>query len=173
MERACAVTAVSHYTAGILIRRYGIPADKIRVVHNGINPKPVETRVFDKRREARVLFLGRITSQKGPEYFVKAAEQVLRKCNNVKFVMAGWGDLAPDIVEMVASRRLGSKVLFTGFLRGGQVDLAYRMSDIYVMPSVSEPFGLAALEAVRQGLPVILSKTTGVREILRNGAMKV
>ncbi|MFH1370298.1 MAG: glycosyltransferase family 4 protein [Planctomycetota bacterium] len=173
MERACAVIAVSRYTANILVNHYAVPANKIHVVHNGINPKPADTRVFDKRRGARVLFLGRITSQKGPEYFVKAAEQVLRKCENVKFVMAGWGDLAPDIVEMVASRRLGSRILFTGFLRGGQVDLAYRMSDIYVMPSVSEPFGLTALEAVRQGLPVILSKTTGVGEILRNGALKV
>jgi glycosyltransferase involved in cell wall biosynthesis len=104
---------------------------------------------------------------------VKAAEQVLHKRENVKFVMAGWGDLAPDIVEMVAKRRLGSRVLFTGFLRGRQVDLAYRMSDIFVMPSVSEPFGLSALEAVQQGLPVIISKTTGVGEILRNGALKV
>lgn len=173
MEKASAVIAVSHYTAGILISRYGIPADKIHVVHNGINPKSVDRRAFSNGSTAKVLFLGRITSQKGPEYFVKAAEQVLRKNDNVKFIMAGWGDLAPDIVEMVAVKRLGSKILFTGFLRGGQVDLAYRMSDIFVMPSVSEPFGLSALDAVQQGLPVILSKTTGVGEILRNGALKV
>jgi glycosyltransferase involved in cell wall biosynthesis len=173
MKRASAVIAVSNYTAGIINRHYGIAADKIYVVHNGINYRPAERRAVNRRRGARVLFLGRITSQKGPEYFVKAAEQVLRKCKNVKFVMAGWGDLAPDMVEMVASRRLGSKILFTGFLRGNQVDLAYRMSDIYVMPSVSEPFGLTALEAVQQGLPVILSKTTGVGEILCDGALKV
>ncbi len=173
MERASAVIAVSNYTAEIITRRYGIPADKVHVVHNGINYKPSERKVVDRQRGARVLFLGRITSQKGPEYFVKAAEQVLRKYENVKFVMAGWGDLAPDMVEMVALRRLGSKILFTGFLRGGQVDTAYRMSDVYVMPSVSEPFGLTALEAVQQGLPVILSKTTGVGEILCDGALKV
>ncbi len=87
--------------------------------------------------------------------------------------MAGWGDLVPGIIEMVTAKKLGSKILFTGFLRGSQVDIAYRMSDIYVMPSVSEPFGLTALEAVQHGLPVIMSKTTGVGEILCQGALKV
>jgi glycosyltransferase involved in cell wall biosynthesis len=120
-----------------------------------------------------VLFLGRITYQKGPEFFVRAAEQALQKFSNVRFVMAGWGDLAPGIIEMVAARRLGTKIHFTGFLRGGQVDNAYRMSDLYVMPSVSEPFGLTALEAVQYRLPVILSKTTGVGEVLQDGALKI
>jgi glycosyltransferase involved in cell wall biosynthesis len=173
MERASAVIAVSNYTSGVLVSRYGIPADKIHVVHNGINPRPMANRSNGNHKGVRVLFLGRITSQKGPEFFVKAAEQVLRKYDNIKFIMAGWGDLAPDIVESVAARRLGTKILFTGFLRGGQVDNAYRSCDIYVMPSVSEPFGLTALEAVQQGLPVILSKTTGVGEILNRGALKV
>jgi glycosyltransferase involved in cell wall biosynthesis len=173
MERASAVIAVSHYTAGILAQSYAVPFDKIHVVHNGINPKPIEAKPHARRSEAIVLFLGRITSQKGPEYFVKAAELVLRKYDNVKFVMAGWGDLAQNIIEMVAARKLGSRIFFTGFLQGRQVELAYRMSDLYVMPSVSEPFGLSALEAVQQGLPVILSKTAGVGEVLCNGALKV
>jgi len=172
-EAASAVIAVSHYTAGILASRYGVPLNKIHVVHNGINPRPIEPRPSGRLRGPVVLFLGRITAQKGPEYFVRAAEQVLHKCDNVKFVMAGWGDLAPRIVEAVAARQLGSKIFFTGFLRGGQVDRAYRMSDLYVMPSVSEPFGLTVLEAVQHGLPVIISRNAGVGEILCNGALKV
>jgi glycosyltransferase involved in cell wall biosynthesis len=173
MQAASAVIAVSHYTAGILAGRYGVPFDKIRVVHNGINHRQITPRPYASRREATVLFMGRITYQKGPEFFVQAAEQVLRKYDNVRFVLAGWGDLAPGIIEMVAARRLGTKIHFTGFLRDGQVDNAYRMSDLYVMPSVSEPFGLTALEAVQYRLPVILSKTTGVGEVLRDGALKV
>ncbi len=172
MEAATAIIAVSNYTAGMLANYYGVPGNKIHVVHNGINPKTINHRP-NNHRETVILFLGRITSQKGPEFFIKAAEQVLEKHKNIKFIMAGWGDLAPDIIEMVAAKKLGSKILFSGFLRGEQVDKAYSMSDIYVMPSVSEPFGLTALEAVQQGLPVILSKTTGVGEILREGALKV
>jgi glycosyltransferase involved in cell wall biosynthesis len=173
MKAASAVIAVSNYTAGIVSRHYGVPLKKIHVVHNGINPKPIAARPSDRLSKAIVLFLGRITSQKGPEYFVKAAQQVLSKRNNVRFIMAGWGDLAPDIIKMVAYNGLGTRILFAGFLRGSQVDTAYRMSDLYVMPSVSEPFGLTALEAVQQDLPVIISRTTGVGEVLRKGAMKV
>jgi len=172
-EAASAVIAVSHYTAGILAGRYDVPLDKIHVVHNGINPGTIEVRTRRSRNGPVVLFLGRITSQKGPEYFVRAAEKVLHKYDNVRFVMAGWGDLAPNIIETVAARHLGSKILFTGFLHGSQVDHAYRMSDLYVMPSVSEPFGLTALEAVQHGLPVIMSRSTGVGEVLCNGALKV
>lgn len=173
MQAASAVIAVSHFTAGILANRYAVPFNKIRVVHNGINPRRVVQRPYTSRQAATVLFLGRITYQKGPEFFVKTAEQVLQKYKNARFVMAGWGDLAPGIIEMVAARRLGTKIHFTGFLRGDQVDNAYRMSDLYVMPSVSEPFGLTALEAVQYRLPVILSKTTGVGEILQSGALKI
>ncbi len=173
MEAASAIIAVSNYTAGIISRHYVVPLKKIHVVHNGISPKPIAARPFGNRSEAIVLFLGRITSQKGPEYFVRAAEQVLGEYDNVRFIMAGWGDLAPDIIKMVAARRLGTRVFFAGFLRGSQVDAAYRMSDLYVMPSVSEPFGLTALEAVQQDLPIIISRTTGVGEVLCRGALKV
>jgi glycosyltransferase involved in cell wall biosynthesis len=173
MQAASAVIAVSHFTAGIIAGRYAVPVNKIRVVHNGINPRCITPRPYTSRRQPTVLFMGRITYQKGPEFFVKAAEQVLQKQSNVRFVMAGWGDLAPGIIEMVAARRLGTKIHFTGFLRGDQVDNAYRMSDLYVMPSVSEPFGLTALEAVQYRLPIILSKTTGVGEVLQDGALKM
>ena len=166
--------AVSQYTSNILIERYAVPRHKIRIVHNGIMPKPPAPQQPAKKNGQRiVLFLGRITGQKGPYHFIDAAEKTLTRLKNVKFVVAGWGDLAPAIIEQVAARRLGSKILFTGFLRGGQVDRAYQTADIYVMPSVSEPFGLTAVEAVQQGVPVILSKTTGVGEILNRGAVKI
>jgi glycosyltransferase involved in cell wall biosynthesis len=171
MEAASLVIAVSQYTSDILVERYAVPRHKIRIVHNGIMPKPTARQQPARINGQRiVLFLGRITGQKGPYHFIDAAEKTLFRLKNVKFVVAGWGDLAPAIIEQVAARRLGSKILFTGFLRGGQVDRAYQAADVYVMPSVSEPFGLTAVEAVQQGVPVILSKTTGVGEILRRGA---
>jgi glycosyltransferase involved in cell wall biosynthesis len=174
MEAASLVIAVSQYTSDILVERYALPRHKIRIVHNGIMPKPTARQQPARINGQRiVLFLGRITGQKGPYHFIDAAEKTLFRLKNVKFVVAGWGDLAPAIIEQVAARRLGSKILFTGFLRGGQVDRAYQAADVYVMPSVSEPFGLTAVEAVQQGVPVILSKTTGVGEILRRGARKI
>lgn len=174
IEAASLVIAVSQYCADILVERYGLSRRKIRVVHNGIRPKPfVERKPRAANGQRIILFLGRITGQKGPFCFVNAAEKVLGRLDNVKFVMAGWGDLAPAVIEQVASKRLGSKILFTGFLRGEQVDRAYRASDVFVMPSVSEPFGLTAVEAIQHGLPVILSKTTGVGEILNRGAVKI
>jgi glycogen(starch) synthase len=174
MEGASLVIAVSQYTSNILVERYAVPRHKIRIVHNGIMPKPPARQQPAMTNGQRiVLFLGRITGQKGPYHFIDAAEKTLGRLRNVKFVVAGWGDLAPAIIEQVAARRLGSKILFTGFLRGGQVDRAYQAADVYVMPSVSEPFGLTAVEAVQQGVPVILSKTTGVGEILRRGAIKI
>lgn len=120
-----------------------------------------------------MLFLGRITGQKGPHHFIEAAEKVLQKLDNVKFLMVGWGDLAPYAIETVAAKNLGTKILFTGFLRGWQVERAFRSADVYVMPSVSEPFGLTAVEAIQQNIPVILSKTTGVGEILNKGVVKI
>jgi glycosyltransferase involved in cell wall biosynthesis len=174
MEAASLIIAVSEYTADIIVRHYGIPRNKITVIHNGINPKMCTgEKPASKNGEKIVLFLGRITGQKGPHHFVEAAEKVLKKLNQVKFVMVGWGDLAPSTIETVAAKKLGTKILFTGFLRGSQVDRAYQAADVYVMPSVSEPFGLTAMEAIQQNIPVILSKTTGVGEILNRGAIKV
>jgi glycogen(starch) synthase len=122
--------------------------------------------------EKIVLFLGRITMQKGPEYFLAAAKKVLEVMDNVKFVMAGSGDMIRRTIEMAASMGIGHKVLFTGFLRGGDVEKVFKMADLYVMPSVSEPFGIAPLEAMSHDVPVIISKQSGVSEVLTH-ALKV
>jgi glycogen synthase len=177
MERANKVIAVSFYTRSIIISRYGISGDKVEVVHNGVernnnnNDWPLaETGI--KKEEKIVLFLGRITMQKGPEYFLRAAQKVLEVMDDVKFVMAGSGDLMHSAVEMAAELGIGQKVLFTGFLCGEDVRKIYKMADLYVMPSVSEPFGIAPLEALNHDVPVIISKQSGVSEVLTH-ALKV
>ncbi|NLH40680.1 MAG: glycosyltransferase family 4 protein [Planctomycetes bacterium] len=174
MQRAHKVIAVSHFTRGVVISRYGIPGDKVEVIYNGVerngtwSVEPVTIR----REEKIVLFLGRITMQKGPEYFLQAAKKVLEVTDNVKFVMAGSGDLMYRSIELAAQLGIGHKVLFTGFLRGNDVRRIFRMADLYVMPSVSEPFGIAPLEALDNDVPVIISKQSGVSEVLRH-ALKV
>ena len=176
MERADKVIAVSYFTRNIIIGRYGISGEKVEVVHNGVerngnsNWALAETGI--KKDEKIVLFLGRITMQKGPEYFLRAAKKVLEVMDNVKFVMAGSGDLMHRAVEMAAELGIGSKVLFTGFLRREDVQKIYRMADLFVMPSVSEPFGLVPLEALENNVPVIISKQSGVSEVLTH-ALKV
>ena len=173
MHGAQAVIAVSERTKQTIVTRYGVPADKVRVVHNGIEPAGPAPAAPNGNGEKTVLFLGRITMQKGPEFFVRAAERVLSKRNHIRFIMAGWGDLGPRTVEQVAAMGLGMRVRFTGFLRGDEVQRAYRASNVYVMPSVSEPFGLTALEAIQHGVPVVLSKTSGAAEVLRRGSLQV
>jgi len=176
MERADKVIAVSHFTRNIIISRYGISGEKVEVVYNGVerngkdNWSLSETGI--EKDEKIVLFLGRITMQKGPEYFLHAAKKVLDVVDNVKFVMAGSGDLIHRAVEMAAELGIGQKVLFTGFLRGEDVRNIYKMADLYVMPSVSEPFGIAPLEALDNDVPVIISKQSGVSEVLMH-ALKV
>jgi len=174
MERADKVIAVSHFTRGIVISRYGISPEKVEVVYNGVERNGQwsvgETGI--RRDEKLVLFLGRITMQKGPEYFLHAAKKVLDVMDNVKFVMAGSGDLMYRSVELAAQLGIGQKVLFTGFLRGDDVRRIYQMADLYVMPSVSEPFGIAPLEALDNDVPVIISKQSGVSEVLKH-ALKV
>lgn len=162
------VIAVSRLTKSIVHRRYGVPENRIEVVYNGVDQSSVQPRqgMAIERDEKIVLFLGRITMQKGPEYFIKAASRVLEKVERVKFVVAGSGDLAIRMIEEAAGAGIGHKVLFTGFLRGRDVDRVYRMADCYVMPSVSEPFGIAPLEAMRNDVPVIVSKQSGVSEVL-------
>ncbi len=169
------IIAVSHLTRNILISRYGVPAEKIEVVYNGVernNGDWVLSESGIEKDEKIVLFLGRITMQKGPEYFLQAAKKVLEVMDNVKFVMAGSGDMMHRAIEMAAGLGIGQKVLFTGFLRGEQVQQIYRMADLYVMPSVSEPFGIAPLEALGHDVPVIISKQSGVSEVLKH-ALKV
>jgi glycosyltransferase involved in cell wall biosynthesis len=176
MERAYKVIAVSHYTRNIIISRYGISGEKVEVVYNGVDRNGSDNWTLAEtgidKDEKIVLFLGRITMQKGPEYFLQAAKKVLDVVDNVKFVMAGSGDLIHRAVEMSAELGIGHKVLFTGFLRGEDVRKIYKMADLYVMPSVSEPVGIAPLEALDNDVPVIISKQSGVSEVLMH-ALKV
>ncbi len=174
MERAEKVVTVSHFTRSIVASRYGISPEKIEVVYNGVERNGHWTvgEANIRRDEKLVLFLGRITMQKGPEYFLHAAKKVLEVVDDVKFVMAGSGDLMYRSIELAAQLGIGQKVLFTGFLRGDDVRRIYQMADLYVMPSVSEPFGIAPLEALDNDVPVIISKQSGVSEVLKH-ALKV
>jgi glycosyltransferase involved in cell wall biosynthesis len=178
MERADKVIAVSYFTRSIIINRYGISGDKVEVVYNGVQRNGSDNGNWAlaesgiEKDEKIVLFLGRITMQKGPEYFLQAAKKVLEVMDNVKFVIAGSGDLMHRTIEMAAGLGIGQKVLFTGFLHGEDVQKIYEMADLYVMPSVSEPFGIAPLEALNNDVPVIISKQSGVSEVLTH-ALKV
>ncbi len=174
MNGADRVIAVSRLTKSIVNKRYGVPNEQIDVVYNGVDQYGIEPHAEAgiEKRDRIVLFLGRITMQKGPEYFIEAAKRVLEKEDHVKFVVAGSGDMAVRMIEHAAAIGIGHKVLFTGFLRGRDVDRVYRMADCYVMPSVSEPFGIAPLEAMRNDVPVIVSKQSGVSEVLTH-ALKV
>jgi glycosyltransferase involved in cell wall biosynthesis len=175
MYAADKVIAVSNYTRNIIINRYSVPAEKVEVVYNGVEyekPADFPTQALPAKTDRIVLFLGRVTMQKGPEYFLYAAKKVLEKIGNVKFIMAGAGDMLYRSIELAASLGIGHKVLFTRFLRGTDVDKAYKMADLYVMPSVSEPFGIAPLEALRNNVPVLISKQSGISEVL-NSALKV
>jgi glycosyltransferase involved in cell wall biosynthesis len=174
MEQADKVIAVSYFTRSIIISRYGISGDKVEVVYNGVerNGTAASIETDSDKDEKIVLFLGRITMQKGPEYFLQAAKKVLDVMDNVRFVMAGSGDLMHQAIEMAAGLGIGQKILFTGFLCGQDVQKIYEMADLYVMTSVSEPFGIAPLEALNNDVPVIISKQSGVSEVLTH-ALKV
>ncbi len=170
IHEASRVIAVSHLTKNILVSRYGLDESRVEVVYNAIdtNGKTMGDHPLPniRRDERIVLFLGRITMQKGPEYFLAAARRVLEVMDNVRFIMAGSGDMIRRTIELAAEMGIGHKVLFTGFLRGDDVNKVFRMADVYVMPSVSEPFGIAPLEALSQDVPVIISKQSGVAEVL-------
>jgi len=174
MESADRIIAVSHYTKNIITARYGISPDKISVVHNAVSRTEAVKSYHIEREPDRkiVLFLGRITFQKGPDSFVEAASLVLNELPEVTFVMAGAGDMMPRMVERVAELGIGKNVHFTGFLQGSEVERVFTMSDLYVMPSVSEPFGISPLEAMLYDVPVIISRQSGVSEILRH-ALKI
>lgn len=174
VHAAARAIAVSHLTRNILVARYACPAEKIEVVYNAIaDTGPGSGPIPPIRRDEKiVLFLGRITMQKGPEYFIAAAKRVLELMDNVRFVMAGTGDMVRRTIELAAEMGIGHKVLFTGFLRGDDVTRVFKMADLYVMPSVSEPFGIAPLEALSHEVPVIISKQSGVAEVLSH-ALKV
>jgi glycogen(starch) synthase len=167
------IIAVSQLTKDIIVSHYHIDPDKVSVVHNGVLPKRVEaTAMLPSFKKRVITFLGRVTYQKGPEYFVDAAYLVHQKFPDVHFVMAGSGDMIPTIMEKVAALNLSSHFHFTGFLNSEKVDQIWTISDMYVMPSVSEPFGIAPLEAMMAGVPVIISNQSGVAEVVRH-AIKV
>jgi len=173
MSKADRVIAVSNLTRNTVINNYGIDPDKVFTVHNAV--EPVDKSGIDATKyvkEKIVTFLGRITFQKGPEYFIEAAKKVIDREPNVRFVMAGSGDMLEKMIRRVAELKIGSKFHFTGFLRGANVDKMLAMSDVFVMPSVSEPFGIVPLEAMRSNVPVVISKQSGVAEILKH-ALKV
>jgi len=162
------IIAVSRFTKNMLVKKYHASYDKIDVVYNGIDPTsipPIKS-ASHPLGEQLVTFVGRITFQKGPEYFVDAAEKVLKEFPDCHFVMAGSGDALPNMIKRVISKRLSGRFHFTGFMSRSDVMRLLSFTRVYVMPSVSEPFGLTAMEAVTAGVPTVISKQTGVGEVM-------
>jgi len=173
MLGAMRVITVSQLTRNIVVERYGVDPAKVTVVYNGIEMDPIDSGLSPiGRREKIVLYFGRITRQKGPEFFIRAAARVLELRQDVRFVVAGSGDLYQRCVELAAELGIGQHFLFTGFLRGEDIQKVFSMADLFVMPSVSEPFGIAPLEAMSHDVPVLISKSSGVSEVLTH-ALKV
>jgi glycogen synthase len=177
LERADRIIAVSHRTRRMIVEHYAIPPEKISVVYNAVSQQEAQQIYRTGKWETPgkqkvVLFLGRITFQKGPDYFVEAAAQVLRVLPDVTFVMAGAGDMMGRMVERVGELGIGERFHFTGFLQGEEIERIFSLSDLYVMPSVSEPFGISPLEAMMYDVPVLLSRQSGVSEILKH-ALKI
>lgn len=170
MHHADHIITVSEYTKNIVTKHYGVDPGKVHVVHNSIdfeeNMNYEEFRI--KKHYKTVLFLGRMTIQKGPDHFLWIAKKISEMDDRVRFIMVGSGDMANRIIEEAANLGIGDKVLFSDFLNGRDVDRAYRMANVYVMSSISEPFGITALEAMKNGTPVVISKQSGVSEILKN-----
>ncbi len=167
MHAADRVIAVSNLTRNIVINKYGVPADRVVTVHNAVRFAEKDETLPERGVEDKIVtFLGRITYQKGPDYFVEAAAKVLKRVPNVRFVMAGSGDMMNHVIRRVARLGIADRFHFTGFLRGDDVHKMFQLSDVYVMPSVSEPFGISPLEAMRSNVPVIISKQSGVAEVL-------
>lgn len=173
MHGAIRTIAVSQLTKNLCVNRYGMDPNRVEVVYNGVDLEPHEVGMEEiEGKDKIVLYFGRITMQKGPEFFIQAAKRVLDVYTDVKFVVAGSGDQAQRMIELAASLGIGHKVLFTGFLRGKDIQRVFALADLYVMPSVSEPFGIAPLEALGHDVPILISKTSGVSEVLTH-ALKV
>jgi glycosyltransferase involved in cell wall biosynthesis len=165
-EKADKIIAVSHYTKNNIVNNYFIDPSKVEVVHNAIEYRGASNKKVIKKKI--VLFLGRLTLQKGADYFIRAAKKVLEKRRDILFVIAGSGEMFPKLVDLACNLGIGDKVLFTGRLSDKEVNKIYEIASVYVMPSVSEPFGLTALEAISRGTPVIVSKNSGVREVIKH-----
>ena len=169
LRAADAIITNSHFSKANILKHYKLPADKIDVVHWGIDDAQIPNREARAIPEHKtVLFLGRVTIQKGPDYFIEAAKIVSRHEPNTKFIVVGDGDMLPRLIHRSAELGLADKVIFTGALRGADVHKAFQTADVYVMPSVSEPFGLVALESIKNGTPVIMSNQSGVSEVVRH-----
>ena len=170
MTQADHIITVSNLTRQTVIEKYGIDPAKVTTVHNAVTPLSEELLNVqaNKPKEKVVTFLGRITMQKGPEYFVEAAAKVLKNNHNVRFVMAGSGDMMDKMILLAAERGISDRLHFPGFQKGKQVYEMLKASDVYMMPSVSEPFGISPLEAMQMGVPSIISKQSGCAEILNN-----
>lgn len=169
-EKSDMIFAVSDYTKSKIVQHYGIDESKIKVIHNALDSEAYEImRNMRKDNENKiVLYFGRVTMHKGPDYFIHAARKVLDHYKNVTFVVAGTGDMLTKMIELSCHLGMGNKVLFTGYLNEKEAKEIYKMADIYIMPSVSEPFGVTALEAMASGVPTILTKSSGVSEIASN-----
>jgi len=174
MDAASKIITVSNLTREIVINKYHIDPSKVETVYNAVEPVSIAEDINIRKGfdEKVVTFLGRITMQKGPEYFIEASNKVLQVMKNVRFVMAGSGDMMERMIRRAASLKITDRFHFTGFLRGRDVFTMLTMSDVYIMPSVSEPFGISPLEAMQSNVPVIISKQSGVAEILTH-AVKV
>ncbi len=167
MAAADRVIAVSNLTRNIVIEKYNIPAERVVTVHNAVRFAEKENEVPERGVDDKIItFLGRITFQKGPDYFFEAAAKVLKRVPNVRFVMAGSGDMMNHVIRRVARLGIADRFHFTGFLKGDDVHKMFQLSDVYIMPSVSEPFGISPLEAMRANVPSIISKQSGVAEVL-------
>ena len=167
MAAADRVIAVSNLTRNIVSEKYNIPAEKVVTVHNAVRFAEKENELPERGVDDKIItFLGRITFQKGPDYFVEAAAKVLKRVPNVRFVMAGSGDMMNHVIRRVARLGIADRFHFTGFLKGDDVHKMFQLSDVYIMPSVSEPFGISPLEAMRANVPSIISKQSGVAEVL-------
>lgn len=169
LEHADKIIAVSEYTKNILIEKYGISPHKIAIVHNGtdaVTDNDERASQLLRKRHKMVLFLGRLAEQKGPAFFVEIARKILGRRHDVHFVIAGTGGLLQSLIHKVASLRLGKYIHFTGFLDHQKIARIFRLADVYVMPSISEPFGISCLEALSYGVPVVISKQSGAAEVL-------
>ena len=173
MDHADCIMCVSELTRQTVINQYHQHPDKCIAMHNAVYPLPqriqelvAQRKPFHEKKEKIVTFLGRITMQKGPEYFVEAARLVIERSRNIRFCMAGSGDMMNAMIELAARKGISHRFHFPGFMKGDQVYEAFRDSDVYVMPSVSEPFGISPLEAMQCGVPSVISKQSGCGEIL-------
>jgi glycogen(starch) synthase len=171
LHNADGIIAVSYYTRDLICREHGVSGERITVVHNGVYPRDVRDTYRScsaHKNQKIVLFLGRVTFQKGPDYFVEAAASVVPHVPEVLFVMAGAGDMLPRMIQRVQELGIERNFEFTGFLKGEEVERIFTLADLYVMPSVSEPFGITALEAISHDTPVIISRQSGVAEVLHH-----